>query len=108
MGRARRRLRAGLGGGEGARGGPAAARAGAAALDEKKATLLEMARIYDGQLHDPGEAISALKRVLELDGADDAAIDALASLYRREARWGDLAGILARARDLAQDDATRG
>jgi tetratricopeptide (TPR) repeat protein len=79
----------------------------AAGLDEKKATLLEMARIYDGQLHDPGEAISALKRVLELDGADDAAIDALASLYRREARWGDLAGILARARDLAQDDATR-
>ncbi|OFX19870.1 MAG: hypothetical protein A2V77_25050 [Anaeromyxobacter sp. RBG_16_69_14] len=79
----------------------------AAGLDEKKATLLEMARIYDGQMHDPGEAISALKRVLELDGADDAAIDALASLYRREARWGDLAGILARARDLAQDDATR-
>ncbi len=79
----------------------------AAGLDEKKATLLEMGRIYDGQLHDPAEAIAALKRVLELDGADEAALDALASLYRREARWGDLAGILARARDLAPDDAAR-
>jgi tetratricopeptide (TPR) repeat protein len=79
----------------------------AAGLDEKKATLLEMARIYDGQLHDAAEAIAALKRVLELDGADAAALEALASLYRREARWGDLAGILARARDLAQDEASR-
>ncbi|HEX9289657.1 MAG TPA: tetratricopeptide repeat protein, partial [Anaeromyxobacteraceae bacterium] len=79
----------------------------AAGLEEKKATLLEMARIYDGQLRDPAEAMAALKRVLELDGADAAALEALASLYRREARWGDLAGILARARDLAQDDASR-
>ncbi|WP_176062964.1 tetratricopeptide repeat protein [Anaeromyxobacter diazotrophicus] len=79
----------------------------AAGLEEKKATLLEMARIYDGQLHDAGEAITALKRVLELDGADAAALEALATLYRREARWGDLAGILARARDLAPDEETR-
>ena len=79
----------------------------AAGLEEKKATLLEMARIYDGQLHDAEEAISALKRVLELDGADAAALEALATLYRREARWGDLAGILARARDLASDEEAR-
>ena len=79
----------------------------AAGLDEKKATLLEMARIYDGQLQDAGEAIAALKRVLELDGADPDALETLATLYRREGRWGDLAGILARARDLAQDDAVR-
>ena len=79
----------------------------AAGLDEKKATLLEMARIYDGQLHDGEEAISALKRVLELDGADATALAAIAALYRREKRFADLAGILARARDLAQDDAAR-
>ncbi|HEX8908762.1 MAG TPA: tetratricopeptide repeat protein [Anaeromyxobacteraceae bacterium] len=79
----------------------------AAGLEEKKATLLEMARIYDGQLHDPAEAIAALKRVLELDGADVPALEALATLYRREARWGDLAGILARARDLAPDETAR-
>ncbi|HET9596897.1 MAG TPA: tetratricopeptide repeat protein, partial [Anaeromyxobacteraceae bacterium] len=79
----------------------------AAGLDEKKATLLEMARIYDGQLHDAEEAINALKRVLELDGADGAALEALATLYRREGRFADLAGILARARDLAEDNAAR-
>ena len=79
----------------------------AAGLEEKKATLLEMARIYDGQLKDPGEAIASLRRVLELDGADAEALSALATLYRRESRWGELVGILARARDLAQDDPTR-
>ncbi len=79
----------------------------AAGLEEKKATLLEMARIYDGQLQDREEAISALKRVLELDGADATALAAIAALYRREQRFADLAGILARARDLAQDGAAR-
>ncbi len=79
----------------------------AAGLEEKKATLLEMARIYDGQLHDPEEAVTALRRVLELDGADEVALQSLAALYRREGRFADLAGILARARDLAPDDASR-
>ncbi|MGZ6098084.1 MAG: tetratricopeptide repeat protein, partial [Myxococcaceae bacterium] len=79
----------------------------AAGLDEKKATLLEMARIYDGRLHDLDEAVGALRRVLELDGGDAAAIEALSTLYRREQRWEDLAGVLARARDLAPDDASR-
>ena len=79
----------------------------AAGLEEKKATLTEMARIYEGQLQDPGEAITALKRVLELDGADAAALEALAGLYRRQGRWGDLAGILARTRDQAGDPAVR-
>uniref|UniRef100_UPI001F59D202 tetratricopeptide repeat protein n=1 Tax=Anaeromyxobacter oryzisoli TaxID=2925408 RepID=UPI001F59D202 len=79
----------------------------AAALDEKKALLLEVARIYDGELHDVEEAIGALRRVLELDGGDAAALEALSLLYRREGRWADLAGILARARDLAPTDAAR-
>ena len=79
----------------------------AAGLEEKKATLLEMARIYDGQLQDPAEAISALQRLLELDGADPAAIPELVALYRREARWGELCGILSRARDLAPDEEHR-
>ena len=78
-----------------------------AGLEEKKATLLEMARIYDGQLHDLEEAVGALRRVLELDGGDPAAIEALSTLFRREQRWQDLAAVLARARDLAGDDAAR-
>ena len=79
----------------------------AAGLEEKKATLREMARLYDTQLKDPDEAIAALKRVLELDGADAAALELLAGLYRRQASWGDLAGILARARDLTTEDDRR-
>jgi tetratricopeptide (TPR) repeat protein len=79
----------------------------AAGLEEKKATLLEMARLYDGQLKDVDEAVGALRRVLELDGGDAAAIEALSTIYRREQRWGDLAGVLARARDLAADEASR-
>ncbi|WP_248353450.1 tetratricopeptide repeat protein [Anaeromyxobacter oryzae] len=79
----------------------------AAALEEKKALLLEVAKIYDAELHDVDEAVGALRRVLELDGGDAAALEALSTLYRREQRWADLAGILARARDLAATDAAR-
>jgi tetratricopeptide (TPR) repeat protein len=80
---------------------------GAAGLDEKKALLLEVSRLYDEVIHDVDEAVAALKRLLELDGGDPAALEALAGLLRREHRWGELAGVLARARDLANDDAAR-
>ena len=79
----------------------------AAGIDEKKATLVESARIYDGELHDVDEAVGALRRALELDGADPAALSALSALYRREHRWLDLAGMLARARDLSASDEAR-
>ncbi|HUL60985.1 MAG TPA: tetratricopeptide repeat protein [Anaeromyxobacteraceae bacterium] len=79
----------------------------AAGLDEKKATLVEVAKIYDAELKDVEEAISALRRVLELDGGDAAALEALSALFRREQRWADLAGVLARARDLAPSEAAR-
>jgi tetratricopeptide (TPR) repeat protein len=79
----------------------------AAGLDEKKALLLELSRLYDSELKDVDEAISAVRRILELDGGDPQAIAALAALYRREHRWGELAGVLARARDLASDDTAR-
>jgi golgin subfamily B member 1 len=79
----------------------------AAGLDEKKATLLEVARIYDGDMKDVEEAITALRRVLELDGADPQGLEALSGIYRREQRWEDLAQVLSRARDLATDDRAR-
>jgi tetratricopeptide (TPR) repeat protein len=79
----------------------------AAGLEEKKATLLEVAKIYDGEMGDVEEAITALRRVLELDGADPAALEALSAIYRREQRWGDLASVLSRARDLASSDEDR-
>ena len=79
----------------------------AAGLDEKKGLLLEVSRLYDGVLHDVDEAVTALRRILELDGGDPAALEALAAIFRREHRWGELAAVLARARDLAGDDAAR-
>lgn len=79
----------------------------AAGLDEKKALLLEVSRLYDDVLHDVDEAVAALRRILELDGGDPAALEALAALFRREHRWGELAAVLARARDLASDDSAR-
>ena len=72
----------------------------------KKATLLEVAKIYDGELGNVDEAIDALRRVLELDGADATALEVLSALYRREQRWPDLAGVLAPC-DLAPGDAQR-
>ena len=79
----------------------------AATLDEKKATLLELARHYDADLKDVDEAVGALRRLLELDGADPEALAGLSALYRREQRWPDLAGVLARARDLAPSEEAR-
>ncbi len=79
----------------------------AAGLDEKKGLLLEVSRLYDGVLHDVDEAVTALRRILELDGGDPAALEALAAIFRREHRWGELAAVLSRARDLAGDDAAR-
>ncbi len=78
-----------------------------AGLEDKKAALLEIARVHDGELHDAEEAVAALRRVLELDGGDAQALEALATLFRREGRFGDLAHVLARARDLAPDAASR-
>ncbi len=79
----------------------------AAGLDEKKAMLLEVAKLYDAEMGDVEEAITALRRVLELDGSDPAALAQLSALYRREQRWQDLAQVLSRARDLAASDEAR-
>ncbi|MBK9518008.1 MAG: hypothetical protein IPO09_11750 [Anaeromyxobacter sp.] len=79
----------------------------ASGLDEKKALLLELSRLYDGALSDVEEAVGALKRLLELDGGDAQALAGLVALHRREHQWGQLAAVLARARDLAADDAAR-
>ena len=79
----------------------------AAGLDEKKAMLLEVAKLYDAEMKDVEEAITALRRILELDGSDRAALAQLSGLFRREQRWQDLAQVLSRARDLAATDEDR-
>ncbi|HEX9242088.1 MAG TPA: hypothetical protein VF875_06555, partial [Anaeromyxobacter sp.] len=79
----------------------------AAGLDEKKAMLIEVAKLYDAEMNDVEEAVTALRRVLELDGSDAAALAQLSALYRREQRWHDLSQILSRARDLVSTDEAR-
>lgn len=79
----------------------------AASLEEKKATLLEAAKLYDGELQDVDEAVAALKRILDLEPDDAAAIGMVSKILRREKRWGELIAIFARARDLAADEAGR-
>jgi tetratricopeptide (TPR) repeat protein len=79
----------------------------AAGLDEKKATLLEAAKLYDGELNDVDEAVAALRRILDLEPDDKAAVDLISQILRREKRWSDLLSIFGRARDLAPDEAGR-
>jgi tetratricopeptide (TPR) repeat protein len=79
----------------------------AASLEEKKATLIEAAKLYDGELQDVDEAVAALKRLLDLEPDDKPAVAMISKILRREKRWGDLLSIFARARDLAPDEAGR-
>ena len=78
-----------------------------ASLEEKKAILHEIARVYDERLHDPAEAVYSLRRALELDPGDDTATDMLAAIYRRDRRWPELATLLSRARDYETDPGRR-
>ncbi len=73
----------------------------AASLEEKKATLLEAAKLYDGELQDVDEAVAALKRILDLEPDDENAVGMISKILRREKRWGELLSIFARARDLS-------
>jgi tetratricopeptide (TPR) repeat protein len=79
----------------------------AASLEEKKATLLEAAKLYDGELHDADEAVTALKRLLDLEPDDKAAVGLISQILRRDKRWPELLSIFGRARDLAPDEAGR-
>ncbi|MGB8931819.1 MAG: tetratricopeptide repeat protein [Anaeromyxobacteraceae bacterium] len=79
----------------------------AASLEEKKATLFEAAKLYDGELQDVDEAVAALKRILDLEPDDANAVGMISTVLRREKRWGELLSIFARARDLAPDEAGR-
>lgn len=69
----------------------------------KKAILFEIARIWEDRIGEVDEAISALNRVLEIDGADKNALNALALLFQNESRWTELAHTLTRKVELAED-----
>ncbi|KPK16922.1 MAG: hypothetical protein AMJ62_03270 [Myxococcales bacterium SG8_38] len=64
---------------------------------------IKTARIHESQLGDVEAAVSAYRKVLEVDAADFEVLDALDALYRGAERWHDLAGVL-RARAEACSD----
>ncbi len=76
------------------------------AVDEdtaRKAILFDIAHIWEDRIGETDEAIASLNRILEIDGADVNALDALARLYSAESRWGELAHTLTRKVELAHD-----
>ncbi len=78
-----------------------------ASLDEKKRVLAGLARAYDELLDEPDEAVATLRRGLDLDPADQALTDQLATLYRREKAFPDLVALLQRAREIVTEPAER-
>ena len=66
--------------------------------------LSAAARVYAEQLDDVDNAIRAYERVLEIDAANMAALDALDGLYRRTEQWEQVVDVL-RRKGEATDDA---
>ncbi len=66
--------------------------------------LMRAARIQEEELSDVDRAISTLRRVLETDPDQRAAVVSLDRLYETQQRWSELAGILQHAVRLATDE----
>lgn len=69
---------------------------GSEAAAVRTAELLRLAIVQDEHLRDAAKAMATYARVLEVSPRHRGALAALAELYRRDSRWRELAGILAR------------
>jgi len=79
-------------------------KAGLADSDEwRKELLIEAGDIAAASLDEPGEAIAIYEQVLDLDDAEDRALDALGTLYRNGEDWTSLSRILGRKVELIED-----
>lgn len=76
-------------------------------IDARRELLHRIARVQHEQLGAREDAIASLERAFELDPTAEATREALAALYRDASRLQDLAGLFARARDLAIDEGLR-
>ncbi len=70
---------------------------------QKKDALFQAASIEEDVLGRPDAAISVYCKVLEIDGDDLRAIDALIKRYLESSRWEDLLAIYAKKADLVAD-----
>jgi tetratricopeptide (TPR) repeat protein len=62
--------------------------------DQKKQLFFKMATIHDEMMGNPDEAVKAYKEILNINPSDLAALKALEGLYKRMAKWSDLADNL--------------
>jgi len=69
--------------------------------------LLKMATLQEDRLGNAAKAIHLYDRVLQMDGEDRTALDALERLYARAERWSDLVDIFRRKGALAVDPEER-
>ncbi|MGN6106737.1 MAG: hypothetical protein ACTHU0_16640, partial [Kofleriaceae bacterium] len=91
----------------------AAAAAPAGDVATRGALLGELAAYYDLQLGDTGHAITAYRRLLDLDGSNPAAVrragSALARLYEAAGRWPELRDVVRKQAEWADSaDERRG
>jgi len=71
--------------------------------DVRRTTLLRLARVYEFELHDAGNAVGTHQRVLEIEPKDADALAALDRLYLNAAMYDDLQEILRRRIEVVQD-----
>lgn len=74
---------------------------------ERVGHLASLARLEEEVLEDADSASARYRRILEIDGADRAALAALDRLGVAAGRWEEVADVIARRRELAQNDAER-
>lgn len=71
----------------------------------RKGILFEISRIWEDRIGEIEEAVNALRRVLEIDGADMSALNELVRIFRKESRWSELAHTLTRKVEIIQEPA---
>jgi tetratricopeptide (TPR) repeat protein len=74
--------------------------------ERRKVLTKRMAVLSEDALRDRDKAVTAWRSVLEVDDADEEALDSLARLYGSGGEWRELADIYQRKIELAQDAAT--
>jgi len=72
-------------------------------LDARKALRARIADLQEEHLDRIDLAIESHRRILELDGRDQAAIQSLIRLYQHEGKWQELISVLRRAANQADD-----
>ena len=74
---------------------------------ERKALIVRLCGLQEGQLGSPADAIDGYRRVLEDDPEDTAALDALIRLYEETEAWSSLIEMLYEKIELTEDAAAQ-